>query len=73
MSRVSLYHMLNMEVVMNATLAGGVIIASCCEMIFNPGYAILIGGFAGIVSALGYIRAGKVMSRKMKMHDSCGI
>jgi len=45
-----------MEVIMNATLAGGVMIAASCEMIFNPGYSIIIGGFAGIVSSLGVIK-----------------
>ena len=55
-SRTVLDGRLDIEVIMNATLAGGVMIAASCEMIFNPGYSIIIGGFAGIVSSLGVIK-----------------
>ena len=62
-----------MEVVMNATLAGGVIIASSCEMIFNPGYAIFLGAFGGICSSLGYMKLTEFYKKKVKMHDTCGV
>lgn len=55
-SRTVLDGRLDMEVIMNATLAGGVMIAASCEMIFNPGYSIIIGSFAGIASSLGVIK-----------------
>lgn len=71
--RFSKRHRFDMEVVMNATLAGGVMIAGCCEMIFNPGFAILVGGFAGMASALGYLKLTHFMAEKVKMHDTCGI
>lgn len=55
-------HRLNMEVIMNATLAGGVMIAGCCELIFNPGYAIIVGGFAGLCACLGQIKLTPFMA-----------
>jgi len=50
-----------MEVIMNATLAGGVMIAAACDMIFNPGFAMLVGGLAGIASSLGYLKLNYFM------------
>lgn len=58
---------------MNATLAGGVIIASSCEMIFNPGFAIIIGAFGGIAASLGYMKLTPFYKRKVKLHDTCGV
>lgn len=52
---------LDMEVTMNATLAGGVMIAAACDMIFNPGFAMLVGGLAGIASSLGYLKLNYFM------------
>jgi ammonium transporter Rh len=62
-----------MVVLMNGTLAGGVMIAASCEMIFNPGYAIITGGLAGICSSLGILKLTDFMKRKVRMHDTCGI
>lgn len=58
---------------MNATLAGGVMIAAACDMIFNPGFAMLVGGLAGIASSLGYLKLNYFMQLKVKMHDTCGV
>jgi ammonium transporter Rh len=62
-----------METIMNATLAGGVMIAASCEMIFNPGYAIITGGFAGICASLGVLKLTKFMEEKVRIHDTCGV
>jgi len=45
-----------MEVVLNATLAGGVGIGSSADILNRPFIAIIIGSISGIVSALGYMK-----------------
>jgi ammonium transporter Rh len=64
---------LDMETILNATLAGGVMIAASCEMIFNPGYAIITGAFAGICASLGVLKLTKFMEDKVRIHDTCGV
>lgn len=72
-SRVVYNHMFDMEIIVNATLAGGVMIAGACELILNPGWAILVGGFAGMSSALAFAKLKSFTADKMKLHDSCGV
>jgi ammonia channel protein AmtB len=43
-----------MELMLNATLAGGVAIGSTCDLISKPWAAMLIGTVGGILSALGF-------------------
>jgi ammonium transporter Rh len=45
---------LEMEILLNATLAGGVIIGSSVDMCHQPWQAMLIGLAGGILSALGF-------------------
>ena len=52
---------MSMEIVLNATLAGGVAMASCTSMIVQPGMALLIGSSTGIVSALCFAYLGKFL------------
>jgi ammonium transporter Rh len=73
MSRVVKGGKLDMEIIMNATLAGGVMIAASVEMIFNPGYAIIVGSFAGIVSSLAFTKLTPFMETKVRIHDTCGV
>jgi len=47
-----------MEVVLNATLAGGVAIGSASDLVVNASFAVLIGGVAGIISAIGFMHLG---------------
>lgn len=46
---------LNIEVLLNATLAGGVAIGSGCDLCQNPAAAMLVGGLAGALSAVGFM------------------
>lgn len=46
---------LNMEVILNATLAGGVAIGATADVVLEPGLSILIGFFAGAVSSYGFL------------------
>lgn len=64
---------IDMEVLLNATLAGGVIMGSACDLITNPGYAMMAGCTAGIVSALGFMRLNSWCNDKLKLHDTCGV
>lgn len=52
---------LDMEVVLNATLAGGVAIGACTDLIATPGIAVTIGAFSGLCSALGFIYLNKFL------------
>lgn len=54
-SRV-LLRKLDMEVLLNSTLAGGVMMGAAADMITVPGFAMLSGAIAGVVSALGYLK-----------------
>jgi ammonium transporter Rh len=45
----------DMEVMLNSTLAGGVIMGAACDFIYNPGYAMICGSVAGGVSAIGFL------------------
>lgn len=47
---------LDMEVVLNATLAGGVAVGSASDLVVTGAISMLIGGCAGIVSALGFLK-----------------
>lgn len=62
-----------MTVLMFATLSGGVMIAASSNLIFNAGYAMIVGCLAGIASSLGYFRLDKFMEDKVKIHDTCGV
>jgi len=46
---------LDMEVLLNSTLAGGVMMGAAADMIVVPGFAMLAGALCGIISALGYL------------------
>ena len=49
-----LKHKFTMEHVLNATLAGGVIIGAPAGVLYHPGAALCIGFFGGIISTLGF-------------------
>ena len=45
-----------MEVVLNATLAGGVMLGTSADLVVDPAGAIAIGAAAGIISAIGFLK-----------------
>ena len=64
---------LDMEVIMNATLAGGVSIGSASSLICSPAWSMAIGLGAGVISALGFIKIGPFLTEKIALYDTCGI
>lgn len=61
------------EILLNATLAGGVAIGTGCDLCQSPAAAILVGGLGGGVSALGYIYINPILQEKKLVHDTCGV
>ena len=63
----------DMEVMLHATLAGGVAIASSCNMLTYAIYPLCIGAIAGLISALGYLKINPWCKSKFNWHDTCGV
>ncbi|GAV08644.1 hypothetical protein RvY_18306 [Ramazzottius varieornatus] len=63
----------SLEIVQNATLAGGVIVGSICDLYLYPWGAIICGFCAGIISALGFRFVSPILERKVGIHDTCGV
>ena len=59
----------SMEDVLNATLAGGVIVGSTCDMFMYAWQPLLLGGLGGAISSFGFNK----LSEKMSFHDTCGV
>merc|ERR1712137_1457766 len=59
--------------VQNATLAGGVMVGSSCDLVVGAWPALLIGSFAGIVSTLGFNKCQAFLYEKVGLHDTCGV
>lgn len=63
---------LNMDDILNATLAGGVAIGSSASLITNPAGALAVGLIAGGISTLGYAKLTEKLAR-WHIYDTCGI
>ncbi|XP_031290421.1 ammonium transporter Rh type A [Camelus dromedarius] len=64
---------LNMVHIQNATLAGGVAVGACADMVVHPYFSMLIGSIAGIVSVLGFKYLTPLFTTKLRIHDTCGV
>jgi ammonium transporter Rh len=64
---------LEMEIVLNASLAGGVAIGSAADIIVMPFGAMLCGFVSGIISSLGFAYLSKYLQQKIGLHDTCGV
>ena len=64
---------LEMEIVLNASLAGGVAVGSAADIIVQPGCAMLAGFVVGTVSSLGFAYLSKFLQQKLSLHDTCGV
>ncbi|XP_055354446.1 ammonium transporter Rh type A-like [Paramacrobiotus metropolitanus] len=63
----------SMELVQNATLAGGVALGATADMIVQPYGALIIGAGAGILSCVGFHYINPILENKLKVHDTCGV
>lgn len=72
-SRITKGKKLEMEIVLNASLAGGVVMGSNADIIAMSFGAMLAGFIAGTVSSLGYAFIGPYLAKKINLHDTCGV
>jgi len=63
----------SMEHLQNATLAGGVAVGACADMMLTPGGSLAIGSLAGILSVCGFQYIQPCLLKNLKIHDSCGV
>lgn len=62
-----------MEEILNATLAGGVIIGSVSGLATNPAASLAIGIVGGVVSTFCFMNLTKFLEDNIGLHDTCGI
>lgn len=72
-SRITHGGKLDMEIILNASLAGGVIMGANAVAISKPYGAMLAGFIAGTISSLGYAVLQPFLRRTINMHDTCGV
>lgn len=61
------YSKLEMEIMLNATLAGGVAIGSACDLVTQPWITLAIGFSAGIISSVGFKNIGPYLSEHINL------
>lgn len=64
---------LDMENILNATIAGGVVMGAPCSFIYRPGVAVFIGFSTGIISTYSFHYLGPKLLDCMSLYDTCGI
>lgn len=62
-----------MEDILNASLAGGVIIGAPSGIITNPLASLLIGFCGGSLSTVMFAKLTSKLSKIMGIHDTCGV
>jgi len=62
-----------MELLLNATLAGGVAIGGTCDVLAKPWSAILVGFVSGILSFIGFEFISPCLQKRMRLYDTAGI
>eukprot|EP00331_Platyophrya_macrostoma_P005968 CAMPEP_0176425376 /NCGR_PEP_ID=MMETSP0127-20121128/11354_1 /TAXON_ID=938130 /ORGANISM="Platyophrya macrostoma, Strain WH" /LENGTH=495 /DNA_ID=CAMNT_0017806529 /DNA_START=24 /DNA_END=1511 /DNA_ORIENTATION=- len=63
----------HMEDILNATLAGGVMMGSSANVVQYPFAAFIVGCVAGLVSTFGFETLSGVLQRKIGLYDTAGI
>jgi ammonium transporter Rh len=62
-----------MEDILNASLAGGVMIGSSSDLVVHGVVSMAIGFCAGILSTYGYYKITPWLYKKLGVHDTCGV
>ncbi|CAG9334864.1 unnamed protein product [Blepharisma stoltei] len=62
-----------MDDILNATLAGGVIIGTSADIIVYPFSSLIIGCWAGFLTTFGFRVLSPLLQRKSILYDTCGI
>jgi len=63
----------SMEDILNASLAGGVVIGAPSAIFTNPAGALCVGLFAGVVSTLGFRYLTEKLENWIGLNDTCGV
>ena len=63
----------SMEDILNASLAGGVIIGAGSGVITNPAASLSIGFIGGVISTFGFIYLTGFLDKKFGLNDTCGV
>ncbi|XP_019869284.2 ammonium transporter Rh type A [Aethina tumida] len=66
-------HKFDMVHIQNSTLAGGVAVGSCANLMVQPYGAIIIGIIAGVLSVFGYTKLSPYIEKVTGLHDTCGV
>ena len=62
-----------MEIMINATLAGGVAIGAAADLITEPYAAMLVGFASGTLSSVGFQKIGPFLAKNTNLQDTCGV
>jgi ammonium transporter Rh len=62
-----------MEDILNATLAGGVIIGAPSGLFTNPAASLCVGFFGGFVSTVCFKNLGHKLQNTFGIYDTCGV
>lgn len=63
----------HLEEILNATLAGGVMIGASAGLLTNVGGSLVIGILAGFISSLGFEYLTNFSEDTCNLFDSCGV
>jgi len=72
-SKLTHHGKLNMEIVLNAALAGGVAVGSAADIIAQPFGAMIAGFVVGCISAFGFSYLSAFVKKHLLLHDTCGV
>ena len=68
-----LFGKLEMEIMLNATLAGGVAIGTSSDLVVSAWVAMLVGFLGGAFSAVCFQKLGPFLAQKINLQDTCGV